>query len=629
MQANPRTIDMLFNAQLRFVVPMFQRLYVWQETPQWTTLWEDVAEKATLQIEGTASTPHYLGALIIEGVRPNSPREVKRFLVIDGQQRLTTLQLLLCAFRDLARSKEWKSLDRTTTRYLENTDKDVMERPDEELLKLWPTTLNRDVFRDILLAGEKQKIEAQFPLIYLPKKRKPELRSNLVEGYLYFYRSIEKWIASESSRFEKSGEHCAFSLLQSLQQDFCVVEIALSEGDDSQEIFYSLNSQGRPLSQSDLLRSLIFMRAEKERQNRDQIFEEYWSKFETPFWSSEVKRAGRTSSRLDIGLRYFLTSKMGRLVDTRRVNEEYRHWISTPPLPYKTVRDELADLARHCAAYQRFDSAPVRELPSTDLRRVLLDFDISTAMPLILFLELDAGLGETELGQCLFALECFLARRVFTNEENKEYNKLFVEILGGLRGVDPSAILPALCKKLLSGGGSTRKWPSRSEVVEHAISKPVFGEIATPALRLILERLELAQRGKKSEGIDIPSGLQIEHVLPQTWATHWPLRNVTIPAHVALHPFLATEELTDFGEAIRVRNSQLQTLGNLTLLNKYLNPAASNGSFDMKRVEYGNSVLRLNRYFDSVKTWNEEEIVARGALLGDLICKVWPRPDEN
>lgn len=89
MQANPRSLDALFNSQLRYVVPMFQRLYVWQENPQWATLWEDITEKALLQLNGVTTNPHYLGALIIEGVRPSSPREVKRFLVIDGQQRLT------------------------------------------------------------------------------------------------------------------------------------------------------------------------------------------------------------------------------------------------------------------------------------------------------------------------------------------------------------------------------------------------------------------------------------------------------------------------------------------------------------------------------------------------------------
>lgn len=627
MQANPRTIDTLFNSQLRYVVPMFQRLYVWQETPQWETLWEDVVEKADLQLSGKQGTPHYLGALIIEGVRPSSPREVKRFLVIDGQQRLTTLQLLLCAFRDIARKNEWRTLDRATTRYLENSDSDVMESPDEELFKLWPTTLNRDVFRAVLSAGSKTEIEKKYPLIRLPRKRKPEPRSNLVEGYLYFSRVTDAWLAKATAETGKSGEDVAFALLQALQQDFCVVEIALSEGDDSQEIFYSLNSQGRPLSQSDLLRSLIFMRAEKERQNRDQIFDEYWSKFETPFWSGEIKRGGRTYSRLDMALRYFLMTKTGQMVDTRRVNEEYRRWISAAPRPYANVRDELADLARHGDIYQKYEGVTSQGLSSKDLRRVLADFDVSTATPLILFLEAEAGLDDAQKEKCLFIVECFLARRVFTGEENKEYNKLFVEVIGALRGVPASDVLGALTKKFLSGKGGTRKWPTNAEVVEFAISKPVFGVLGTPALRLILERLELAQRGKKTETHALPPALQIEHVLPQTWSTNWQLKGVDIPADVARLPFLAKDQLKEMADAIRLRNLQLQTLGNLTLLNKYLNPAASNGALAMKLVEYKHSVLRMNRYFDAVKAWDEEAIVARGKALGELLCKEWPRPD--
>ena len=629
MQANPRTIDALFNSQLRYVVPMFQRLYVWQETPQWETLWEDVVEKADLQLAGKPSTPHYLGALIIEGVRPSSPREVKRFLVIDGQQRLTTLQLLLCAFRDIARKNEWRTLDRASTRYLENSDADVMESPEEELFKLWPTTLNRDVFRSVLSTGSKAEVEKKYPLIRLPRKRKPELRSNLVEGYLYFSKVTEAWIAAAAAATGKSAEDVAFALLQALQQDFCVVEIALSEGDDSQEIFYSLNSQGRPLSQSDLLRSLIFMRAEKERQNRDQIFDDYWSKFETPFWSSEIKRGGRTYSRLDMALRYFLMTKTGQMIDTRRVNEEYRRWIATAPHPYANVRDELADLARHGEIYQKYEAAVSHGLSSKDLRRVLLDFDVSTATPLILFLESEAGLNEDQKAECLFIVESFLVRRVFTGEENKEYNKLFVEVIGALRGVPASDVLGALVKKLLGGKGGTRKWPTDAEVVEFAISKPVFGVLGTPALRLILERLELAQRGKKSETHELPPALQIEHVLPQTWSTNWQLKGMDIPANVAKYPFLAKDDMTEFVDAIRHRNTQLQTIGNLTLLNKYLNPAASNGSLEMKLVEYRHSVLRMNRYFDVANEWDEEAIASRGKVLGEMICKEWPRPSED
>jgi hypothetical protein len=67
-------------------------------------------------------------------------------------------------------------------------------------------------------------------------------------------------------------------------------------------------------------------------------------------------------------------------------------------------------------------------------------------------------------------------------------------------------------------------------------------------------------------------------------------------------------------------------LGNLTLLNKYLNPAASNGSFETKLIEYKNSVLRLNRYFDNETTWDEDTINRRGKTLGETFCKIWPRP---
>ena len=394
-----------------------------------------------------------------------------------------------------------------------------MERPEEEVYKLWPTALNRDVFRGILSAGSKTEVEKKFPLIKLPRKRKPELRSNLVEGYLYFSRMIEEWVGQVATTAGKSPEDCAFALLQALQQDFCVVEIALAEGDDSQEIFYSLNSQGRPLSQSDLLRSLIFMRAERERHDRDKIFSDYWSKFETPFWSAEIKRAGRTYSRLDLGLRYFLMVKTGQLVDARRVNEEYRRWIDGVPARYASVRDELADLVRFGEGYQAYEGAHAASLPSTDLRRVIADLDVSTVMPLVLFLELDAGLDASQRAACLAVVEAFIARRAFMKEENKEYNKLFVEIVGAIRDVRPEAMQAALCQKLLSGGGTTRRGPTDSDLVEYAIGKPVFPTLRPAVLRLVLERLELALRGKKTEGHDIASELQIEHVLPQSWAS--------------------------------------------------------------------------------------------------------------
>lgn len=629
MQANPRTIDDLFNAQSRYIVPMFQRLYVWGEDPQWRTLWEDLIEKAALQLDEKKTNAHYLGALIIEGVKPTSSREVKRLLVIDGQQRLTTLQLLLCAFRDYSRSKEWKTLDRTTTRYLENADADVMEKPEEEVFKIWPTQLNREVFSNIIMAGSQEAVWAKYPLIKLPRKRKYESRPNLVEGYFFFHRKIGEWIAEEVVRREgKSDEDCAFALLQAIKQDFCVVEISLSDGDDSQEIFYSLNSQGRPLSQSDLLRSLIFMRAEKENADRDQLFADYWGKFETPFWSLEVKRGGRSYSRLDLALRHFLSVKKAELVDARRVNEEYRQWIGSSTPRYASVRDELADFSRYADVFATCESATGTNLKSSDIIRVVRDLDVSTAIPLLMFLQLEAQLSPDQLADCLNVMQSYVVRRAFVGLETKEYNKMFLEVIAEISKARGDAVLPALRAKLLQGRGATRAWPSDEQIMDTAKRRPIYRELKQPALRLILERLELGLRGKKSEDEDIASDLQIEHVMPQKWWSHWQINGQTVKRDLANYwhvPPLSDEE-KDLVEPARVRAGVIQSLGNLTLLNRYANPAASNGAFDLKLGEYRNSVLRLNRYFDKADSWDEGAIEKRGCELAQLFCKLYPRP---
>lgn len=627
MQANPRTIDDLFNAQSRYIVPMFQRHYVWSEDPQWKTLWEDIVEKACLQLDGAKSNPHYLGALIIEGVKPKSSREVKRLLVIDGQQRLTTLQLMLCAFRDFSRSNEWKTLDRTTTRYLENADADVMEKPEEEVFKLWPTQLNREVFANIIMAGSRKDVDAKYPSVRLPRKRKPEPRPNLVEGYLYFYHEVANWIAAEIvNRDGKSEEDCAFALLQAIKQDFCVVEISLSDGDDSQEIFYSLNSQGSPLKQADLLRSLIFMRAEKEQIDRDELFDDYWGKFEAAFWSVEVKRGGRSYSRLDLALRHFLSVKKAELVDARRVNEVYKRWIGVSPPRYASVRHELADFTRYADVYQQCEGAGGQKLKSTDIVRVIRDFEVSTAIPLLLFLRLEAELTPEQLTDCLNVMQSYIVRRAFLGEETKEYNKMFLEVIGDIASCRGADVMPALQGKLLLGRGTTRAWPSDKRVIEAALRKPIYKDMKQPALRLILERLELGLRGKKREDEEMADGLQIEHVMPQTWWTNWLLDGQAVKRDISNWWHTPTEEEKPLIEAARARSASVQTLGNLSLLNKYANPAASNGAFNLKLVEYGHSVLRLNRHFDKVEQWDEGAIAKRGQELAELFCKVYLRP---
>jgi hypothetical protein len=366
------------------------------------------------------------------------------------------------------------------------------------------------------------------------------------------------------------------------------------------------------------------MRAEKERQDKEKIFDDYWGKLETEFWSYETKRGGRPYSRLDIGLRNFLTAKTGTLVDARRVSEEYRQWITSLPQKYKTVRDELHDLIQHCNVFREYEAA-LTDLPSTDFRRVVRDCDVSTALPLVQYILLEAGLDETQKKACLSLLESFIVRRAFCGEETKEYNKLFVEIIGSLTGAEPDKIEDTLHQKLSAGGGTTRKWPSDQEVIEKISTREVYKYLKTSVLRLVLERIELSLRGKKTENLSIDKDITIEHVLPVTWGEHWMLQGQAIPANVVSYPSSAKEDFQPIVDAIVQRNTKLQTLGNLTLLNRRANPAAGNLSFERKKTEYANSVLRLNRFFDSTNDWDETSIRERAKILAEQFCAIWPK----
>jgi hypothetical protein len=157
-------------------------------------------------------------------------------------------------------------------------------------------------------------------------------------------------------------------------------------------------------------------------------------------------------------------------------------------------------------------------------------------------------------------------------------------------------------------------------------NRNLYNGMKLSALRLLLERLEINLRGKKSESKSIGDGLTIEHAMPESWSEYWPLNGKTIPPNAVKYQSLLTGELEPLADAVRARNAALQTLGNLTLLNRWANPAASNFAFPKKKNEYSNSVLLLNRYFDPIQHWDEERIALRGRSLAEAICKIWPRP---
>jgi len=241
VQANPRTITALFESTQRYVVPMFQRHYVWTQAEQWSPLWDDISEKLLArkqaQEQDRRVSPHFLGALILDSTRSSSTREIRRFVVIDGQQRLTTFQLLLAAIRDVANIKNHPLVARASERCLMNPDVELMERPGEEQYKLWPTQVNREAFCQVISAGSFDKVRKLFPVIKKPRKKNPEPRERLAEAYEFFYEKISA--ACSECECDDETKNLLISILDVLRDDFTVVEIILDDTDDSQEIFNS------------------------------------------------------------------------------------------------------------------------------------------------------------------------------------------------------------------------------------------------------------------------------------------------------------------------------------------------------------------------------------------------------
>lgn len=623
MQATPRKLLDLFGNPLRYVVPIFQRHYVWSAESQWVPIWEDLTEKLSIRLARGKTAPHFLGALILDTVRKKSTKEVTRFVVIDGQQRITTVQLLLAALRDFAASKASDKLATAVGRNLFNPDPELMEDSQSEQFKLWPTQFNRKIFCDVITAGSRAKVEELYPIVTRYRKRKPEPRDRLVEAYIFFYDHIGETCQLYGSKHKL--EDVLLEIHGVLKDDFAVVEIILDEADDSQEIFNSLNARGKPLSQSDLLRSFIFMRAEKGKEDRDRLYNEHWSRFEDEFWDREIRRGNIWSSQLDVLTRMFLSSRLGRPVDSKKVHLEYKNWIRGAN-PFPTVEDELRQFSRYGTRYKTL-LEPADGDPFAKFAKRLQIWDVTTVYPLILFLFEEAGLDHVELEKCFKDLESFVVRRLVCGKDNKEYNKYFLDIVATLR--TNGATFANLRSQLASGAGATRDWPHDDEFEHNWKNAQLYPSMAAQ-VALILKLIDDQLRTNKTEQITVPS-VSVEHVMPQEWADHYPLNGQLIPKDMSRDWFysddLARKAIREKIEGeVQTRNAKIHTIGNLTIVTQPLNGAMRNGPFLQKKIELRNSVLILNRYFDDFDRWDEAYMDKRAQALFEVGLKIWPRP---
>ena len=600
MRPDKRGVLELFERPQRYVIPLYQRRYVWTEEKQWEPLWNDIRRRAEAELENRGRVkPHFLGAVVLANIRTFG-RELQAFDVIDGQQRLTTFQLFLAAFRDVAREMAIHSLERELARVTTN---DGVLQHETEQYKVWPTRFDQAGFQRVLDRQEGDLIEQEVEEAHQAFRFIP----NTMAAYAYFCRALRTWLSEGEMPSDR-----AEALFTSLRRYLQVVTIELEDDDDPQVIFETLNARGEPLQPADLVRNHIFSDAARRQENVNQLFERYWAQFDEDgsLWRTEEARGRIIRPQLAWFLTAFLTVKLEEDITDGVIFDAFKRWWASRGTD-ATAESGLKELVRYAHAYQKLlESTPETRL-GVFFRRLKV-MDISTLTPLLLFLLTDAGLGDAELNTILDDLESYVVRRFAMSLGSKNYNLLFVRLLRELRNLPRGQDLRQHILHFLSkGSGDSVRWPTDEEWRSGLMTLPLYKKVRPRGVAMLLEAVDLHHTTGKQEKLLIAEPLSVEHVLPQKWGTHW-----AVP--------VAPEGILD---AKAWRNTLLHSLGNLTLTTQKLNTSLSNGPYENKRVELAKqSRLRLNTLFQTQMTWDEQVIQRRSRELAADLLAIWHGP---
>ena len=651
MKAGPVTIRQLLENRQRFCVPIYQRHYVWTREKQWEPFWNDVRTKATERFTGRDRRfAHFMGALVLEARATVSTRRVTSYQVVDGQQRLTTFQLFLTAARHYAVRSGFTEIAERIAGFLFNDRPHLMENPEIEVLKVWPTKHDRELFQDILQISREELREKYRQHFYVSRDRIYPYRTvpNLLGSYGYFYDRIKRAVETDELEddYAEVGDNGDVpvpagrvvmelrldAIWESLVEEFKAVEIILEEGDDAQVIFETLNDRSEPLLAADLVRNNIFYRADARNENAENLFSVYWTHFEDSFWDKLEKQGRYRKPRIELFLANFIAGKIAGEVTLSKLFSEYKAFIkkleNSSTDGYLRVEDELDDLARYGAIYrillERSNSNRLGRFASQ-----LHVWDVTTVFPLVLRLWKHNDLDQADKKSCLRILFSFIVRRAVCNLTTKNYNKYFLSVV---RHLDKKGwSYSELARYLTIQRTDTARFPTNDEFHHSWISLPVYKNMQASRIRFVLESLERVKRQRFQETDQLSKYLSIEHVLPRNWGKNWPLGDGLEPTESDFLQAQYAPETDDTIVGRLVRRERLKhTFGNLTLLTQPLNSSVSNEAFDIKRDALAkHSLLVLNREIAQMEEWGEQQIEERGEMLFLMARRVWPYPGHG
>ncbi len=651
MKADPVEVGKLLQNRNRYCVPIYQRHYVWSKAKQLEPFWQDIRTKAVERLAGRERRfSHFMGAVVLESRAKLSVRQVSSFQVVDGQQRLTTFQIFLTSARHYAQHIGYEAAAGNIQRFIINSDPGLMENPEFEIYKVWPTQADRNIFIDIVASKDREELKAKYRQYWYKDSARDQIYDyayipKLLSAYGYFYDRIRHSVetddllsdldevpdeieSSDEAEDEIPHELKLDAIWQSLLEEFKVVEIVLDDGDDAQVIFETLNDRGEPLLAADLIRNNIFQRADAAigPEAAEKLFAKHWKPFEDPFWFQMEKQGRYKKQRIEFFVANFIAGKIAGDVTISKLFSEYKGFLrprkgSTQPR-YATVSDEIQDVEKYGAIYKELIERTSDSALSKFSQKLRL-WDVTTVNPLALRLWAEPGLTPEEKDQALQMLLSLIVRRAVCGLGTKNYNNLFLTFIAQL---DKNGwTLDAVKKAILDQKSESGRFPSDAEFEKALLSEPVYQSLGPTKTRALLVDIELRKRGKHQESTQVNDDLTVEHILPSNWREHWPFSDGTAPTPDDFNMawYNKIEDGSVVGKIVR-RNRLKNTLGNLMLVTQSFNSALSNRSFDVKRPEFEEqAILMLTKDIVKKSSWSETDIEERSALLAPLALSIW------
>jgi hypothetical protein len=593
-------IKEIFGKDQRLVVPLFQRKYVWSREHQWEPLWDDIRNVAERHLRNETPRPHFLGAAVLDQIKQPIGRVDSR-LVIDGQQRLTTIQLFIEAFADICSELGQEKYHKALVKLTRNDN--PLSEDENEIYKIWPTNSDQEHFRIVMQAGNPDEVRKY----YRAKIGVASVGNAIADCYLYFHLEIAGWLSAA----EKNVSDRVEILYKTICEYLRMVVIELDKDDDAQLIFETLNARGTPLLASDLVKNFLFHKAEIDGEKIDQLYNKYWRHFDDDYryWQREVGVGHAKRARIDLFLQHFLTLRINDEVPSAHIYTTYRQTVTGNKS--SKASDHLKDLHNFAEIYQKISnlSRSTRSGISLNWLDIL---GVTTVYPFMLGLFSRYDSDDLEIEKTLIYIESYLVRRMVCQLTTRGYNRTFLDLLS-VFSESTTSVSKKVFETLSGFEAESNRWPRDAEFKISWMERPIYNLLRQQRLNLILESLERALHTDFTEDIDIKRQLTIEHIMPQEWRKNWPLPTNGSPDEL---------EVT--------RNRLLHSFGNLTLLTNKLNPSVSNSAWENKKGGIKkHSILLLNKELDNLPVWDEETIETRGKQMFKLAQKIWPAPKEK